>query len=315
MGKLDELMKSSRGIASESMGRPQAPAMNRASALPAAGAPDRLHGVSRSRNAAEIPLGRIAPDPDQPREEFEAEGLARLAESLKARGQLQPIRVRWDEARGLYVIVCGERRWRAAGLAGLQTMSCIVMEGPVSPDELLSLQVIENMLREDLRPVEQAKAFRALMERNGWSTHTLARELAVDQSSVVRALKLLELPPAVQEHVERGALSPATAYELSKVGDPGAQAELVDRVLGEGLSRAETAQAVRQVSGRAGGARPKGRGGKPRKVTSRVLKTSVGVRVTLECRRGLDGGLIRAALGEALAQAAAELSTDDQAAA
>ena len=101
MGKLDELMKASGGIAAESMGRPQAAAvMNRASAPVTASTPDRLQGVARSKNAAEIPLDKIDRDPDQPREEFEPESLDRLAESLRARGQLQPIRVRWDRGAG-----------------------------------------------------------------------------------------------------------------------------------------------------------------------------------------------------------------------
>ena len=80
-------------------------------------------------------MGRIEPDPDQPREDFDPAALERLAESLRARGQLQPVRVRWDEGRGAYVLVCGERRWRAARMAGLQALSCIVMDAPASPAE------------------------------------------------------------------------------------------------------------------------------------------------------------------------------------
>ena len=107
---------------------------------------------------------------------------------MKARGQLQPIRVRWDEERDQYIIVCGEHRWRAAEMAGLPTMSCIIMEGVIEPSELLALQLIENMLREDLRPIEQARAFKTLMERNGWSTRQLADALAIVQPQVVRTL-------------------------------------------------------------------------------------------------------------------------------
>ena len=107
--------------------------MHRCIAAAAPAGPDRLQGVARSKNAAEIPVDRIGPDPDQPREEFDAEALGRLAESLKTRGQLQPIRVRWDEEQGAYVIVCGERRWRAAELAGLPTMSCVIVDGPGRP--------------------------------------------------------------------------------------------------------------------------------------------------------------------------------------
>src|SRR5262245_46911695 len=93
--------------------------------------PPRWQGVVKSRNAAEIPIDKIGPDPDQPRDDFDPESLGRLAESMKSRGQLQPIRVRWDETRGQYVIICGERRWRAAALAGLKSMTCVVAEGAV----------------------------------------------------------------------------------------------------------------------------------------------------------------------------------------
>jgi ParB family chromosome partitioning protein len=272
--------------------------------------PDRLQGIARSRNAAEIPLDRIDRDPDQPREEFEPEALARLAESIRARGQLQPIRVRWDEGRSLYIIVCGERRWRAARMAGSTTLSCVIMEGPVSSAELLSLQLVENLVREDLKPIEQARAFRAVMDLNGWSTHDVARELAVDQSSVVRALKLLDLPAVVQEQVEQGTLSPATAYEVSKLDDPEEQVALADRVVAEGLSRADAVEAVRRASGRS--ARGKGRGA--RKPTTRVFRRVAGCAVTIENGRGLDPEIVRAALAEAMARLDAEAESEGQAA-
>lgn len=311
MSKLDDLMRASRGIASESMGRHHsAGPMHGASPPPA---PDRLRGVARSKDAAEIPLDRIERDPGQPREEFDPDALARLAESLRTRGQLQPIRVRWDEGRGVYVIVCGERRWRAAGMAGMPTMSCIIMDGPATPSELRSLQLIENMVREDLKPVEQARAFRAIMDINGWSTHDVARELAVDQSSVVRALKLLDLPAVVQEQVEQGALPPATAYEVSKLDDPADQVALAARVVTEGLSRAETVAAMHRASGRP----TKAKGRSPRRPTRRVYrKLAGGYTLTIENAKGIDPETIRAALVDALGRIDAEAggSAADQAA-
>jgi ParB family chromosome partitioning protein len=272
--------------------------------------PDRLQGIARSKNAAEIPLDKIDRDPDQPREEFEPESLARLTESIRVRGQLQPIRVRWDEEQSLYIIVCGERRWRAARMAGATTLSCVIMDGPISPAELLSLQLVENLVREDLKPIEQARAFRAAMDLNGWSTHDVARELAVDQSSVVRALKLLDLPAPVQDQVEQGTLSPATAYEVSKLEDPEEQAALAARVVNEGLSRAETVEAVRRASARP--AKGKGRGA--RKPTTRLFRRVAGCTVTVENGRGLDPAITRAALAEAIARLDAEAQPDDQAA-
>jgi ParB family chromosome partitioning protein len=153
-----------------------------------------------------------------------------------------------------------------------------------------------------LRPMEQARAFRVLMERNGWSTHQVARELAVDQSSVVRALALLALPPSVQEHIERGTLSPATAYEISKVRNLDDQIALAERVVAEGLSRAETVAVMRRRKSRGAG------GGKGRKVviTSRVFRRVAGCTVTVENARGLDTDRARAALVESLARLSAE---------
>jgi ParB family chromosome partitioning protein len=185
-------------------------------------------------------------------------------------------------------------------------MSCVIVEGPIGPGELLALQMIENCVREDLRPVEQARAFRSLIELNGWSARQVARELGIVQSNVVRALALLDLPAAVRDQVEQGDLPPATAYEVSKLGDPDAQAEVAARVVAEGLSRAETVEAVKRVAGKSRATTSKGRGAKPRKVTERVIRTTAGPRVTIEFRRGLDVPAILAALDEARERVRAE---------
>jgi ParB family transcriptional regulator, chromosome partitioning protein len=254
MGKLDEIRQFHENIV-ESMGasRPRA-AVNQSDAVipppTPASSRDRLDGLARSKNAAEIPLDRIEPDPDQPREEFDEESLQRLAESLKTKGQLQPIRVRWDESRMVYVIICGERRWRAAKLAGLATITAMIVDGPIDPAELLAFQLIENCLRDDLRPIEQARALKQLMDRNEWSTRQLARELALSQSHVVRALTLLELPIEVQEQVEQGALPASTAAEIAKLDNPADQAEVAARVVGEKLTRDQVVDAVKTRTGR-----------------------------------------------------------------
>jgi ParB family chromosome partitioning protein len=286
--------------------------------LPAASGPDaeRLRGVSGLKRAFQIPVDRLTPDPDQPRREFDPAALEDLAASLRERGQLQPIRVRWDAGAARWVIVSGERRWRAAVAAGLAALQCVEAKGDMTADEILEDQLVENCLREDLRPVDQARAFKALMDARGWSHRQLGERLHIAPSAVSQALALLRLPEDVRARVDEGALPPATAYELSKVGDPGAQAELVDRVLSEGLSRAETAEAVRRASGRSGAARAKGRGaGRGRKVTSRAIRTGPGPRVVVEFKRGLTAELTRAALADALARVDAELSAGDQAAA
>jgi ParB family chromosome partitioning protein len=303
MGKLDNLLRTAGANAAESMGR--TPATPRGSAPPAAApaAPARLQGVTRSRDAAEIPIDRIAPDPDQPREEFDPASLERLAQSLRSRGQLQPIRVRWDEGQGRYLIVCGERRWRAAGLAGLATLACVIDDRPLDDGERLALQLVENALREDLRPIEQARAFRALIDRNGWSTHRLAEELSIDQSSVSRALALLKLPEAVQELVEAERIAPATAYEVSKLDDPEAQAEVAARAADRRLSRAEVAEAVR-AAGRPG-PRARKAAAKGREPV-RTYRLADGYRLTVERKRGIEPAGLAGALRELLARVEAE---------
>ena len=116
-----------------------------------------------------IPLDLIEPDPGQPRKEFDSESLAKLADSLRKRGQIQPVMVCWSDSQAAYVILTGERRWRAARQAGMEKLACIVRDQPMSEGELRAVQLIENCLREDLKPLEQAHAYRDLMASNEWS--------------------------------------------------------------------------------------------------------------------------------------------------
>jgi ParB family chromosome partitioning protein len=302
MGKLDQILQATGANIDESMGASRKRVMHGATPPPTAAVPDRLRNVTRSRDAAEIPVEKIDRDADQPREEFDPEGLAQLADSLRARGQLQPIRVRWDEGRGVYTIICGERRWRAARLAGLPTLSCIVVDKPLDAAERLAVQLVENALREDLRPIEQARAYRALMELKGWSGNQLARELSIHQASVARALALLDLPATIQEQVEQGTLSPATAYEVSKVDDAVQQQALAARIVAESLSRDDVAHEVRKT--------PRRTKAKSRKVTSWTRRTPTGCKVTIERGRGLDEPAIVEALEAALRLARESLRID-----
>ncbi|MGA7499819.1 MAG: hypothetical protein WBX00_24070 [Isosphaeraceae bacterium] len=162
-------------------------------------------------------------------------------------------------------------------------------------------------MREDLRPIEQARTFKALMDKNGWSGNQAAKTLGIAQPTVVRALALLELPGPVPDQVEQGTLAPATAYEIGKVEDPESQQEIADRVVSEHLSRSETIAAVRSAAKRAPAKPGKDRGvSRTRKVpTSRTLKAA-GCRITIEHRKGVDDDLLAAALREALDQVEAQ---------
>jgi ParB family chromosome partitioning protein len=193
---------------------------------PAPGRPGQFQGRTQLRDACLIRVDRIQSDPDQPRAEFDAESLARLAASLKSRGQLQPIRVRWEESRGVYVVVVGERRWRAAKLAGLESIACVVVPGTATPEDILEDQLVENCLRDDLRPIEQARAYQSLMARGGLTTRELAERLQISIGQISMAVALLELPEPVKALVDRGDIAPTIAYELSKVDDPQRQVDL-----------------------------------------------------------------------------------------
>jgi ParB family transcriptional regulator, chromosome partitioning protein len=316
MAKDKDLLQRFGANLAESMGAGRAATP----AVPPPSAMGKHDGVSRLRAAAEIEVGRIVADPEQPRTEFDPGAIARLAESLKTHGQIQPISVRWSDDMGRYLIVTGERRWRASILAGRPTIAAVILEGERTESQVLEMQLVENCLREDLQPIEQARAFRTLMDRNEWTAARLAEALQLTGASVTRALALLDLPCTVQDAVASGELAPSVAYEVSKLDDPDAQREVAARVVAEGLSRAETVEAVRQVANRparAGGS--KGRGSsKPtsKLVTERTLKVDGGFKVTVAGRKGLDLETTARVLKDALDQVRAKIEpAEDQAAA
>jgi ParB family chromosome partitioning protein len=307
MGSKLEALRKNEGELADSLGAGRAPGvplgMDGPLALSA-----RVQGLARDKRLNKVPTDRIVADADQPRRDFEPGAIERLAESLKAKGQLQPCTVYWDEGKGVYVLLIGERRWRAAMHAGLADLLCVVLERRPDPRERLTLQLIENLLREGLAPIEQALAYQQMMRLNEWGTNQLARELHIPASAVSQALSLLELPAPVREQIDAGELAASVGYELSKLEDPAHQVELAGRVVAEGLSRAETVEAVRRASGRS--ATRKGRGA--RKPTTRVFRRAAGCTVTVENGRGLDADTVHAALAEVMARLEAEAS--DQAA-
>jgi ParB family transcriptional regulator, chromosome partitioning protein len=240
MSKRDELMRDAGNIL-ESMGAGAPPAGTEAKT---SSVPAHLRGVDRMRDAKMIPLDLIEPDPGQPRKDFDPESLAKLADSLRKRGQIQPVTVCWSDTQAAYVILTGERRWRAARQAGLEKLACVVRDRPMTEGELRAMQLIENCLREDLKPLEQAHAYRDLMAAHEWSARRLAEELDLNHATVLRALALLELPEDLQQRVERGVLVPSAAAELARL-TPDEARELADRAAAEKLTRDQVAEAVR----------------------------------------------------------------------
>ena len=143
------------------------------------------------------------------------------------------------------MIIAGERRWRAAVRAGLATLACVESRGEQTPEGILEDQLVENCVREDLKPLEQAEAYRRLMERRGWTYRELGTFLHISKGKIAKAMALLELPDAVRDLVEQGSLTPHAAYELSRLDAPAEQVELASRVVTEGLTAAEAAAVVK----------------------------------------------------------------------
>ncbi len=198
----------------------------------------------------EIAADQLMADPTQPRKHFEAEALQRLAASLAARGVLQPLRVIRDAERQCWRIVTGESRFRAARLAGLKHLPCLVVDGEPEEADLLADRIVENSCRNDLRPLELARALAKLKALKQASSQQLAAALGLSGASITRAEALLSLPEDIQAMVDDGRVPESAAYEISRLPDAAGQRELAGAVAGKRLNRDAVAEEVRRRVGR-----------------------------------------------------------------
>jgi ParB family transcriptional regulator, chromosome partitioning protein len=195
----------------------------------------------------EIPLELIAPNPDQPRRTFDEEPLVALAESLRDRGVLQPILVR-PVPGGTYELIAGERRWRAAQLAELDTVPALVR--PHDDAESLELALIENMAREDLNPLESARAVAALVEELGLTREEVGRRVGRSRVAISNLLRLLELPDEALSLIERGTLSEGHGRALLMAPDHDGRRRLARDAAAKGWSVRQTEVRARAEAGR-----------------------------------------------------------------
>lgn len=202
------------------------------------------------RDCSQIAIDFIKPDPDQPRTDFEEDKLNELAASIRSKGVITAIRVRWSEIENSWIIIAGERRWRAARIAGLTEIPCRVHESPLSESEILEEQIIENLQRRSLKPLEEARAFKALMRMNDWKQKQVAEALAVHPTQISRALSLLDLPAEIQSRIETNEISPRTGYELSKLDSHEQKLRLAQEVSNAGLTNEQTRNRVRIKKGK-----------------------------------------------------------------
>jgi ParB family chromosome partitioning protein len=207
-----------------------------ASVFQSHGEEPRFSGTKRDINAKVIALSRIVAK-QQVRKHFDEQELQELAHSLRTVGQKTPILVYWSDEESIYVIIAGERRYRAAQMAGLTELSCQIH--PHKPDEaeLVELQYVENAIRSDLNPIEEAHSYRLLQELKGYSAHQLAERIGKNQSTISRSLSLLKLPEHIQQQVASGGVPVTVAREIAKLDSPGEQDAMLGRYQAGELNR------------------------------------------------------------------------------
>lgn len=196
--------------------------------------------VSEStQTVTSLPLQKVEPNPNQPRHRFDEEELQALADSISEHGILQPLAVRKMEG-GFYQIIAGERRWRAARLAGLQEVPVVVVEA--DDKTVMELALIENLQRQDLNPMEEAEGYRVLTEEYGLTQEEAAARVGKSRPAVANALRLLALPDEVRELVEKGELSAGHARAILSLPTKAKQKTAAQRILALRLSvrQAET---------------------------------------------------------------------------
>ncbi len=191
----------------------------------------------------EIPIEQIEPNPRQPRKTFDVVALDELALSIKASGVIQPIVVRRGLA-GRWQLIAGERRWRAARQAGLDRIPAVVREATDS--ESLELALVENLLREDLNPMEEAEAYQQILAEFGWTQEQLAQRVGRDRSTIANSLRLLKLPLSIQDDLRGGRLTMGHARAVLALTSLADQMKLRDDILAHSWSVRATEEGVQK---------------------------------------------------------------------
>ena len=205
--------------------------------------------------ASTLPLREIEPDPAQPRKQFDDDALNQLADSISENGLLQPIAVRPKKLGTGYIIIAGERRWRAARLAGLDEVPVIIKD--VSDEQAAALALIENLQRKDLNPIEVAEGCHQLIEKYGLTQETAAKKLGKSRSSVTNSLRLLALPQEVRHKVSEGILSAGHAKVLLGLPTQELMQQAAEEIEANGLNVRQTEALCKKLAKPAKQPKPK----------------------------------------------------------
>ena len=230
----------------------------------------------------EAAIEEVPPNRDQPRSRFDDEKLNELAASIEALGVLEPILVR-ERKKGGFEIIAGERRWRAAQRAGLHQVPVFVRE--LGTAEAFEAALVENLQREDLNPLETARAFQRLVEEHGHTQESVAKRVGKDRSTIANALRLLKLPAAVLDLLEQGLLSEGHGRALLGASSTTAMKRLAKKAIADGWSVRETERRVRADARDASARAPKKKS--PNVIDlERKLSRSLGARVSVDDKSG-----------------------------
>ncbi|HEY7544062.1 MAG TPA: ParB/RepB/Spo0J family partition protein [Blastocatellia bacterium] len=236
----------------------------------------------------EIAIDQLDPTADQPRQSFRDDRLDELARSMKTSGVLQPLVVRRNGER--FQIIAGERRWRAAQRAGLHRVPCIVKSVP--EESMLEISLIENIQREELTPIEEARAFRKLIDQLHVTQEEVAQRVGKDRSTITNSLRLLKLPSEIQRLVEEEKLSMGHARALLALESPEQQISIAARVINHELSVRETERLVKQIQERAEGKQTKRAKAEDPNVRAAESKLSKRLEAPVKIKFGKEGGVI-----------------------
>ncbi|MDJ0827111.1 MAG: ParB/RepB/Spo0J family partition protein [Rhodobacter sp.] len=251
--------------------------------------PEPPSGDGRAPPDRLVPVDKIRPNPQQPRRRFTEDQLDDLTRSIKEKGIIQPLILRESDDDGMYEIVAGERRWRAAQAAQLHDVPALVRA--YNDTEMLEVAIVENIQRADLNPIEEAAGYRQLMDRFGHTQEKISEALGKSRSHIANLLRLLTLPDTVQEMVSDGRLSAGHARALVTANDPQA---LAQRVVTKGLSVRETENLVKRAvqSTKAKDKPPKDKDADTRALED-DLSAALGMRIHIDQRAVGGGGQLR----------------------
>lgn len=210
------------------------------------GAPNPEQAANSNEPVNEIAIKDIIPNQHQPRRDFDEEALAELAQSIKQHGVIQPVVVR--KTLSGYELVAGERRWRASQIAGINAIPAVVRE--YTDAEMMEIALIENLQRQNLNSIEEAMAFRRLMEEFGLTQEEVSKRIGRSRSMIANIVRLLNLQPEVQDFVSRGTLSMGQARPLLALENPEVQLDAAKQIIEEDLSARDAEELVRRLAAR-----------------------------------------------------------------